>query len=85
MAQLFNPRLRANRMTVGTAIVLLQLSEVPTVLGCAEIVANRLARCTAGGPACAVRLMVNGIPQFALTSYGMQVKAELQKRISLNA
>ncbi len=83
---LFNPHLRAERMTVGTAVVLLQLTDDPVILGCAEVVANRMARCTAGGPALVVKEFGDGgVPCFKLPFYGQQVKGELEKRICLSA
>lgn len=73
-------------MTVGTAHTLLQMSDKPIVFGCAEVVANRLARCTAGGPACALRTVnAAGHPQFVLTEYGKQVKEKLETWICLSA
>jgi hypothetical protein len=72
-------------MTVGTAVVLLQMSETPVIFGCAETVAKRLTRCTASAPACAVQSFTeDGIPQFALTEYGQQVKERLEKWVCLN-
>lgn len=83
---MFNPRLRANRMTVGSAVVLLQMSDTPVIFGCAEVVANRLCRCTAAAPACAVKSHNEaGIPQYALTEYGKAVKIELEKKVCLSA
>lgn len=73
-------------MTVGTAMVLLQMGDIPIIFGCAEVVANRLCRCTGGAPACAVKTHTEGgVPQYALTEYGQSVKKELEKRICLNA
>ena len=83
--ELFNPTRRASRMTVGTAHVVLQMSEEPVIFGCAEVVAERLCRCTAAAPAVAVKSFTNeGTPQFALTEYGVQVKAKLEKWICLS-
>lgn len=83
---LFNPHHRAARMTVGTAHVVLQMSTVPVIFGCSEVVANRLCRCTSGKPAVAVRtLCLDGVtPQYALTEYGVQVKEKLEGWICLN-
>lgn len=72
-------------MTVGTAFVLLQMSGTPVIFGCAEVVAQRLCRCTAGGPACAIKSFTDGgIPQYALTEYGIQVKESLEKWLCLS-
>lgn len=82
---LFNPHLRASRMTVGSACVVLQMGIEPVTFGCAEVIANRLAKCTAGGPAVAVKSFTkDGIPQYALTEYGLEVKRHLEKHICLN-
>lgn len=82
--QLFNPRLRASRMTVGTAVVVLQMSSHPVVFGCAEVVAKRLCRPTAGGPAIATEFNSLQGPAFILTMYGHEVKKELENMICLN-
>jgi hypothetical protein len=83
---LFNPARRARKMTVGTAIVLMQIGKEPSTFGCAEIVADRLSRATAGGPACALKSFnsLTGHPQFELTEYGQQVKDELSTLICLS-
>lgn len=82
---LFNPHLRAKRMTVGVAMVVMQMAEYPIILGCAEVIANRLSKCTAGGPAVAIKSFTeDSIPQYALTEYGLEVKRHLEKHICLN-
>jgi len=83
---MFNPSLRASRMTVNSAHIMLQMSTTPVIFGCAEAVANRLCRPTAGAPACAVKsLCPDGItPQYALTPYGVAVKEKLEKWLCLN-
>lgn len=82
---LFNPSRRANRMTVGTAFVLMQMSDEPVIFGCAEVVAKRLCRVTAGAPACAIETKSpNGHPQFHLTEYGQEVKKCLEKWVCLS-
>ncbi len=83
---LFNPSHRAARMTVNSAHVVLQMGVKPAVFGCAETIANRLCRPTAGAPAVAVKSMCpDGVtPQYALTEYGVQVKEKLEKWICLS-
>jgi len=40
MSNLFGPGLRASRMTVNVAHVVLQMSTKPIIFGCAEVVAK---------------------------------------------
>lgn len=85
-----SPSRRASGMTVGTAFVVLQMSETPVIFGCAEAVAKRLCRVTAGGPAVAVEIKSDGKPgnlmcsSFALTEYGQEVKKKLEGMICLS-
>lgn len=74
-------------MTVGTAFVVLQMGVKPVIFGCAESVARRLTRCTAGSPAVAVESKCpdGHTPQFALTPFGVEVKEKLEKWICLSA
>lgn len=82
---MFSPGLRASRMTVGVAHILLQMSKDPVVFGCAEVVANRLCRPTAGAPACAEKSFdQQGQPQYTLTDYGVAVKEKLEKWLCLS-
>lgn len=80
---MFSPSIRAARMTVGSATVVLQMSEKPVIFGCAETVAKRLCRPTAGRPAVAIQVDTPDGPQFALSEYGLQVKSHLERWIRL--
>lgn len=82
---MFNPARRASKMTVGTAVVVLQMSNDPVMFGCAEVVADRLCRATAGTPPVAQKSFnEKGHPQYTLTEYGQTVKRELEKMVCLN-
>lgn len=72
-------------MTVGTAQVLLQIGDTPVIFGCAESVAKRLCRATAGGPPCVAEIKGPGGSKFVLTDYGREVKKALGRWICLSA
>jgi len=71
-------------MTVGTAQVLLQIGDNPVTFGCAESVAKRLCRATAGGPPCVAEIKGPGGSSFVLTDYGREVKKKLEYWICLS-
>lgn len=80
-----NPSRRAHKMTVGTAFVVLQMSDKPMIFGCAEVVAKRLCRVTAAAPAIAVETTGPSGSSFVLSEYGQEVKKKLENWICLNA
>lgn len=72
-------------MSVNVAHVVLQMSSEPVIFGCAESIARGLTYPSTECPPIAFKsVSAEGHPQYALTDFGIKVKAQLEKWICLN-